>query len=149
MIWLSIDPGLEGTGLAIWEGLEANRPLKTMALKFKTKEEYLKSLNRILSEYMITYVLCEDTILFQGSARGHASASTGKLFKLSRFIGAIEDLCNRLMIKFELIAPNKWKGQLPKDVACSRIKVLCPFIPDKPHHLIDAVGIGLYRMGKF
>ena len=88
--------------------------------------------------------------LMKNSAKGQVAAESGALVKLSQTIGRITQILIDAGCKVELIEVAKWKGTLPKEVCERRIRRLLPRIPEKQsNHAIDAIGIGLFKLGKF
>ena len=148
--WASIDPGLTGTGVAIWRGNNA-RPYKTYSIKRKIQKEYMYYIRSIMIQWDVNWVVIEEAVYFSGNVRGQISTSSGKIFKLSRFIGALEQTLDDLDIHHDLVTPMKWKGQLSKQVTEMRIRKIIPNIDIKKNndHEFDAVGIGLNVLGKF
>lgn len=167
---VSVDPGLNGTGLAIWGigtwGLrEAPREILTlygrskhMATEPLTWDETAKQITgkfkRIFAEGVftpVTHVYIEMPEVFDGSAKGYAANVKGDLFKLSFLIGNLAQVAWENSADLTLYPVTYWKGQLPKAVVIERIKKTIPTIIQKdPHsHMWDAIGIGLFAKGFF
>jgi len=148
--WASIDPGLTGTGIAIW--IKRNSiPVETYSLKYKTQKDYMSYIQEILYEHKVKWVIIEEVVYFSGSITGQVSTTSGATFKLSRFIGSLEMLLDFMDINHALVTPMKWKGQLDKKNTERKIRELLPNIDIKKgnDHEFDAVGIGLNVLGKF
>ena len=148
--WASIDPGLTGTGICIW--MKRNpRPVKTYSLKCKDQYHYMLHIKRILLDHQVKWAIIEEAVYFSGNVKGQVATTSGKIFKLSRFIGALEMLCDVINISHALVTPMKWKGQLDKKNTERKIRELIPGILIKigNDHEFDAVGIGLFILGKF
>ena len=148
--WASIDPGLGGTGVCIWYQSEAV-PIKVYSIKCSTQKDYMHRIRYILIEHQITSVLIEEATYFSGSLVGQVSTTSGAIFKLSRFIGALEMLCDTYHIEHDLVLPVQWKGQLDKKNTERKIREILPNIEIKAghDHAFDSVGIGLNLLGKF
>ncbi len=162
--FLTVDPGLGGTGLAVFD-TEQLAPINTAVLNFKTAKadwidratEIVEQLDAFLEKYntKFHYLSAISTAYielpaFFTSAKG-ASCATGKdggdsdLVKLAVLIGRFYEVFAMRSIKIKFIRVNDWKGTLSKEAVikriCSRLK--CP-IDAYPNHVADSVGIGLF-----
>lgn len=142
---ITIDPGIGGTGWAIWN---KNWLLKSWGIIIpKGKVEHEKITNICLQLQFICYgnMVKEVYIEYPQVFRTDIALS-GALTKLGFAVGMITGCL--LPRKFELIEVTKWKGQLPKEVVAKRIRKI---LPNKKidSHAYDAVGIGLYKRGDF
>ena len=160
---LSIDPGLGGTGFALWldgklqkvgiikprstdsdyydRGMSIAEGYNNLLVEIEPKRSDVENLNVVYIEYPA----------FFGGAGGTMVAARGDLVKLSWIAGTICGLSiarNWIPI---MVNVHDWKGQLPKDVVISRIKDKYPEVGvfDIQSHAWDAVGIGLYAQGRF
>jgi Holliday junction resolvasome RuvABC endonuclease subunit len=148
-MYLTIDPGLAGTGWAVWD---ISWKLKCWGVIYESRELtgaewHLRALdiaNRVeilAMQHKIKIAYIEQPAFFQ-SAGGQTTARSGALIKLTTLVGMI-------MSKLKTITPvavNKWKGQLPKNIVIERIQALLPDV--KAHtHAWDAIGLGLYLKG--
>ncbi len=152
MNWISIDPGIQGTGYAVWDyevklhkcGV-INAPSKyTWEEKMRyvalALTEYNYSCNKIYIEYPQRF----------GGASGDMVSLKGDLGKLFTCVGYI---LGYLKCDFKLISVVKWKGQLPKKIVNARIQKLLNKeelgkLSKNKSHDWDAVGIGLYVQGR-
>ncbi len=148
----TIDPGMSGTGVAIWDherfenekikpflqlqtelgiiGISTcNFPLispeEIMQLRFKSKDEYINQLYSLLHWKNCARVICEDADFRRGD-KGSMVAESGDLVTLAKFIGSVEATAILKNIPVELVTANKWKGQLDKKKTVDRIKKLWP-----------------------
>ena len=148
-----IDPGISGTGYAVWEerffsiysatgvqpmayGIINNKDIEAQLINFKTLI--------VISKAKKVYI--EDAAFMTGSLKGQAAAKTGSVVKLAQYIGRLQQICQELRVTTELISVMKWKGTLPKRVVWDRIFKVLPDLKAKSHAL-DAIGLGLWKMG--
>jgi len=162
MFTVCIDPGIGGTGYAVFRNLQrkwkkTRRPLKTGMVPPPDKDHrvswqhkvvwYSNQLRIELCNYNLTNAYIEMPEFWTRSAKSYASTKQGNLFKLAYLVGAIGDmLYMHHSIIPELLAPSKWKGQLSKSVVDKRIRRAIG--KNYPEHVSDAVGIGLSVQGK-
>lgn len=145
--YMTIDPGLNGTGFAIW-----NRDWELIfnnIFIFKDVDivsrghNYRNSLVVICKKFNVNKIFIEYPSLFQTN-KGIVTATSGALVKLSWLVGVLSSIT----IETELIPVQSWKGQLPKEVVKQRILHYLPNVKAKSHDW-DAIGIGLYKKGIF
>lgn len=159
---ICIDPGLDkngGTGCAFWPFLKhktaisaATVPRKVILIQSKTKD-WLERTGSIANQFQAfikdmraDHVVIEGQELWGGSAKSHASASTGALFKLTILTGRLIQIASDAGAITEILQPSKWKGQLSKEAVDERIKR--ELNKSYPNHISDAVGMGLHLQGK-
>lgn len=155
MIRMSIDPGVSGTGWALWN---ESMLLKCGTLHYKyTAEEWLQKARQICFEFerifrgeMVEEFVFEYPVFMRGYG-GYTTASTGSLIKLAVLTGMLISLAmESKMADVVLVEPSQWKGQLPKKVCENRIRKILPNLARKhSNHAIDAIGLGLWRAGLF
>jgi hypothetical protein len=84
-------------------------------------------------------------------------ADPNDLITLAVKVGRICALAEECGAKCETVLPREWKGNLPKDVCHERaLGKLSPderrALPELPrsvrHNMLDAVGIGLWKIGR-
>lgn len=170
---LTIDPGLNGTGIAIWDinlwenpkhGIFINPPIKVFSFYEKHFNEYIRicnyllKINGILSTYFykslrlnVKNIYIEEPSFFD-SEKGRVTARSDSLRKLCHFVGFMHgyflNIFPKSSVKF--IPIINWKGQAPKEVIQKRIIKLLGEEHCKQYknsHVFDAVGIGLYLQG--
>ncbi len=143
---ITIDPGVNGTGYAVWDEkwkLEAWGILSSRQKDWNDKmyEIVFKLKSKILS-YGIKKGYIESPKKFMGSF-GNLVANRGDLVKLSIFVGFTE---GSLGIPIERIDVIQWKGTLPKDIVQKRVNRAFPKLNIKSH-ATDSVGLGMYLSG--
>lgn len=152
MISLSVDPGIRGTGYALWDG----KLLKRTGIFASRSEDWLEAGGQVASQLhqfackeRVEAVYCEFPAYFQ-SAGAQVVARSGSLVKLAWFVGFLSALFITGFKTFRFVEVNEWKGQLPKDVVELRIrKIMGEKVTKKfKTHIWDAVGIGLYVHGR-
>ena len=146
---ISIDPGVSGTGYAIWtdDGVlkewgniypdAADQTFDTRARSITKKLRVIALRCKISDCYIELPAL-------HSSEGGAVTARSGALVKLAFMVGMVYSMFQ----KSHLIPVADWKGSLPKEVVASRVRKQ---FPGKAivNHSVDAVGIGLYVTGRF
>lgn len=151
--FISVDPGVN-TGYAFFENeeLSVHGCFKIKKLKGITKDKH-DQLKELWNHFIplvealkpeIVYIECVE--LWEASVKSKTSAVRGDLFKLSYLIGGYCRICHERNISFVLVSPL-WKGQLSKDALKSRVEKMLG-ITFTNQHTVDAVGLGLNRLGK-
>jgi len=150
--FLAIDPGSEGTGLALW--LLGKGPYTTKILDYaghtwEEKCDYICMQLRyeIKQREWLRCIYCEQP-QYMSTFKGHTSATSGSLYKLCTLFGRFWEISISLNKKFFPVEIPKWKGQLDKQKVKIRVDNILPG-NDYKSHAIDAVGIGLYVKGLF
>lgn len=151
-----IDPGLSGTGVAVWRAEDFHGasltgvfrpPVFHKSFSRKNLESYVELLIELIGQYGVIEVWCENASYHgAGSAKGQMVASKGDLVKLAQLIGAYKATSYLEGVSFNLVSVMEWKGQLPKKVVNDRILKVWPECACTNHDF-DAVGIGLWKMG--
>lgn len=175
MYRLSIDPGLSGTGLAVWDdqGTEADwctlappkrvySNINTYAVHAPGEDGWPIRMANIVGQINHIYEHLEvrgrvhkvyiEWPHFRGDEVGYTATSKGDIYKLSALIGGIMTITiHKFGGTVKLVPVTEWKGQLPKDIVTNRIKnVLGNNVCENlriSQHGWDAVGIGLYTKG--
>ncbi len=150
-----IDPGIGGTGYAIWfygefssyeSGDTLYGPNEYGIINCKDVNVQLEKFKRMIAYFRPLLMYIEDAAFMTGSLKGQAAARTGSVVKLAQYIGRLQQICQELRVTTELISVMKWKGTLPKKVVWDRIFKVLPDLKAKSHAL-DAIGLGLWKMG--
>lgn len=160
---LAIDPGLNSMGWAFWRITPSVRPptatglikaprkleLAPRALWVATQmDERLRTLGSMggsVGHYEIDIV--SEYPAWHGIQLGWAA---GDLQKLVFLVGVLAGYFSKAH-SFTPVTPGEWKGQLPKSVVTRRlIKRFGPGATQEwEKDVWDAVGIGLWKMGRF
>lgn len=173
---VSCDPGITGTGLALWDsksweqpvapigvvniypksltaaGIFSPRITRQSATRWLPKAYSVSSqVHDCLLELNPTHFYCEQPEFFANES-GQMVAATGDLIKLTFIVGCFARSCWELGIEFVPIPVRQWKGQLPKQVVERRIVDLIGRTAGGKaimSHSWDATGIGLFAKGCF
>ena len=145
---ITIDPGSEGTGYAIWTDswklwkhgvFEANLPY----WELKCNNIIVELMNTV--RYFNVSQAYIEIPAFHQSPGGMTVARSGSLVKLTLLVGRIQQVLSA--IEVYPVTVQEWKGQLPKAVVIERIKKIIPNCKATTHDW-DAIGIGLYKSGR-
>jgi hypothetical protein len=154
---LFVDPGITGTGLALFAPLDGSKPIRHEARMGSTypgdwqdRAHYLKDWFAetifILRKHLIHRVVIEMPRTF-GSAKSYAATLEGSLSKLVFLIGLYDsEVVRHVGRRSILVEPDVWKGQLPKKVVDGRIAR--EGWGKYSNHTSDAVGMGLAALGR-
>ena len=157
---ISVDPGVKGTGIAMWEHpvLEGDMPKDVFNIMpsgpntswLGVAHQMVQDLVKIFEEFKIVRVDCEFPQFFD-SAGGHATAARGDLQKLTFLVGNYAAVAWNYKVAFYPWLVNDWKGQMPKIAVEKAIKRRLKGIEDLgvESHMWDAIGIGLHAHGNF
>lgn len=159
--FLFIDPGLGGTGWALFDGLciRAGKPVPKPPIQWgtftDTRGAWLARARRIAAAVAglchaystDLWLILEWVRLWGGSAKSQAGAGSGNLFKLAALTGMLAAAAPGGRCPL-LIPAERWKGQLPKRVVYDRVTQAWgeEFVGINEHAL-DAVGMGLAAQG--
>lgn len=147
---MSIDPGLGGTGWAMWknENLVASSSIKPKGKPGCPWEERARliivALSNIVKDHKPDRSFIEQPFIALDGGRAEISAKRQDVVKLSILNGMItQALPNCYQVRV-----IDWKGQLPKDVFKRRIMKYLGEVGYRPttetSHELDAIGIGRY-----
>lgn len=157
---VTIDPGIRGTGLAIWSlktWKTATVPLATIVITPSSTRDWVEAISDIYEEidkvwvtYNVQKAYCEFPQYFTAGV-GHSATAKGDIHKLACLIGVFMGMMLEKGVTFTPVKVTTWKGQLPKKAVISRLKRREPFLENMniDSHAWDAVGIGFYLKGKF
>lgn len=151
---MTVDPGSEGTGWALWKAhLAENMSLILVdsgVISFPGERDWLRKCAKIASHlknlvktHGVSRVYCEEP-RFLESRKGHVAARSDSLVKLAHIVGMFHGVVMHHGMFF--LVPLEWKGQLDKKKVQERIKKVLGL--EFKSHDADAVGIGLYLSGQ-
>jgi hypothetical protein len=139
---IAIDPGVHYCGVATYEQ-------GTLLLG-----EYYSVLETI--DYLKAHLDCKTNLVIVEKPQIYprAKGDPNDLIDLAVVVGQVISFAN----DYTTYKPREWKGQVPKDVMVNRIKSklstkeishISPRIrTSKLHNVYDAIGIGLFALGR-
>lgn len=154
---ISVDPGVGGTGVAVWKGSK----LYESATLHSYLEIWERKAFEIADEFLRRYVepfkahtIVLEKPAFMAGAGGTMVARSGDLVKLCLLTGMLVQAARQKETEIRLVLPTQWKGQLPKDVTKRRVIEALGYenqtmSAKHSDHAFDAVGIGLWVQGRF
>jgi hypothetical protein len=157
--FITIDPGLGGTGWATWNRFERKRltapndsgsiPAPSADLSMWRRIDcILTQIQMVCHRELVFEVIVECPQFFEGG-RGLAAARDGDLVSLSILAGAILAVATRKSESGHLVTVNEWKGNMSKELTRERVSSKLPDyrLRTNTTHESDAVGLGLYVKG--
>lgn len=161
-VHVSVDIGLAGTGVAVWDAALWKRQLALPLLcdnvysgvgNSDLTERCYRICRKILSArdgYRILSVVSEHPEFRRGEL-GEAVAQKDILGKMTFLTGYLAGMCGERGIEFVSVRPSEWIGQCSKEMVQRKIRHILPEIEQlKPiSHSWDAIGIGLFVQGSF
>lgn len=175
---LAIDPGINGTGWALWRstGHVAPDEVGVLRKRFEGDGSFVPASNWLAEQLRVVIntrrktcavhhsrnclciaippmvVSCEFPEFQTGASRSMGWMK-GDLQKLTYLVGTLGHMTYMTGCVFEAVPVSRWKGQLPKDIVTDRIieklgNKTCERLGIKTHAW-DATGIGLWRLGVF
>lgn len=153
----AVDPGINGTGIALWCPGDDLYPFGTDVLNAPRKLTWWRkalyladAVADVVDEHRDIAILVCECPQFFASAGGEMVAGRGDLVKLAIAVGCIAGRVesNTRSCEFFPVEVNDWKGQLSKENVERRIRRKLP-LGEYTSHAWDAVGIGLFARGDF
>jgi hypothetical protein len=168
--FFTIDPGLDGTGWALWSGKDFGnlvtpiasggmRPVWTNPEGEELPWQYcvaqfasriVNDLRNRFSKRDVGLFYIEEPAFMEGG-KGMVTARSGALLKLMSLYGALLGVASGPGC-FHVVPVRvaEWKGQTPKEIIARRVLKRLPnlSLATKASHEMDAVGIGLYVKGQ-
>jgi Holliday junction resolvasome RuvABC endonuclease subunit len=165
-VWLSIDPGLGGTGYAIWETGTPSRHYKkallysgqvSCSIGDDSVVARASDIARELVYQIVQNISVDETVsrayVEEPAYMGGPTARRGDLVKLTLTAGIIvETVREKFKCPINMVRVIDWKGNAPKEIIAKRVCHLMGWSVDsvkKDNHKLDAVGIGLHCLGVF
>lgn len=100
-----------------------------------------------LADIKPSLIVVEKPQYFAGG--GQVVAATGSLVELAIGVGAYIGVAALMQIDVVYAPVNIWKGNLPKSVTAARVGQLLGINLDGySHDQVDAIGIGLWHLGR-
>lgn len=134
---IAIDPGVYKTGIA------------------RFRDGKLIDADYVPNE-CISYEDCDRLVVESQQIYPGSPVRTSDLIDLAHAAGMV---AGRFEVAPEWVLPKKWKGNTPKAICTKRIEkcltpeeveALDPSVPKSlRHNMLDAVGIGLWALGRF
>lgn len=159
---VSVDPGLEGTGWAVWDRSswdDLAPPVASGCLKpaahwparwqwWQVADGIAQNLQSICQRFDVRAGYVEKPMFMEGG-RGIVSARDDALVKLTATFGIVVGKCGGPHRPFCPVPIPLWKGQTKSTLIESRIRKRFPKLKTEgsTDHEIDAIGIGLYCKG--
>lgn len=153
---MSVDPGVSGTGVAIWKGRELKDSFSIIPRGKSWKDKLEDLVFRIGDELdlpsFLALVYEMPFIDFTSSERSMISASKQDVVKLCLGAGMIAGAFLSWAPNAHLypIPVQEWKGQVPKSVHQKRLQKRFRLLGLKPQtnttHEADAIGLGIYAL---
>ena len=132
---VSIDPGVHKSALAVWIG---------EALFWADDIPNNEAQNVVLSLSGRAFFVIEKPVLYPTKRKTHKDVKN-LLAVVDRFLEVAQ--------KAKTVSPSEWKGQVPKKIHGPRI--IAALTEDekkgvdlKNHNTIDAIGLGLWALGR-
>lgn len=157
MILLAIDPGIRGTGAAIFDGSTLIRVAYVVnPFAAGNQAGEAAAMGRAVVEWAgaVDVVVTEWPRVYATRIRaGQSSGDPNDLLALAGVDAAVAVLVGARSASY---CPSEWKGQLPKDVMGARILsrltaaeqslVMAVTPAYKRHNAVDAIGVGLFHL---
>lgn len=161
---VSIDPGYKDCGVAIFRGGELDH-CHHVVCKTTGMVEAIQFTEtaRCVVDYVMNAIDCSTFDLIIEYPQQYARSPAPRE-SVQRLVGVVGSLVSQfqsktggLGLRVTTYKPREWKGQVPKDVMFRRITSklsgdeidrIPPLSKTRLSHVYDAVGIGLYHLGR-
>jgi hypothetical protein len=147
---IAIDPGKAGLG---WAAFEGGRLIETGLIANGSLSEAFRALKEVCLKYWPGDAVIEIPQVYQQRLQ---KGDPNDLITVAVIAGIVAAAFFPYGIEPQLVRAHKWKGNRPKavdnqytlslldeDEKCKLVKV-----SSKQHNVLDAVGIGLWRLGR-
>jgi len=175
----AIDPGVNNLGVSIWDiekqvlkwaGLIEHHPIFKSHPKVVGIVRSIVAYQNDMGEYIVDMMDSSREIVIEMPQVYTDTRSwkgdPGDILKLTLTVGALMERFSTLKTwrnnsesEITLVRPQKWKGQLPKEVTARRVKkkldpqekelVELPDSEGLDHNVFDAIGIGLWALDRW
>jgi hypothetical protein len=158
MSLVSIDPGIKGLALAVWDPCLIEVRLLPLAKAATFGKRDLWQPGRDYHLGGVDEVVLEKMVHYPGQRGARADAVANDLIDLTAVSCLLAGSLHPREISF--LTPQEWKGNVPKEVMQRRIEkalsgpelalleAACKGVGALAHNLWDAVGIGLKHLGR-
>lgn len=152
MSYLAVDPGIRGTGLALFSYSDMYPKLVANICPrsedtWEVRAHYVCTLfEEFLHKHRPADVYIEQPQFLGMSREGIMCARNGDLVKLSMLSGALFWCASSSGCKLFLLTPQQWKYKTSKEKSHAVIRSKLPLLKARKYteHELDAIGIGLY-----
>jgi hypothetical protein len=147
---ISVDPGISGTGYAVWEG----KTLTACGNIYGKGEVWQVVAGAVADRFHELFVaegphkvVIEFPQHFEGLT-GRTAESKGDTLKLACLAGMLTQIARRDGTPVYYVTPNQHKGNLPKSIVEQRIRKKIPeSVTLQPKsHSYDAISIGYFHL---
>ena len=147
-----VDPGVSGTGVALWEDISALGPPdetdRWSPRKVPWDVNFAQCVlwfEKWLGESPAQLVVIEGVEVWMGE-KSLTAGARGNLSKLAYLVGALVHVCIVENVEWIIVTPSQWKAQLPKDAMQRRVRQALGV--SYREHEYDAVAMGLAAQGR-
>lgn len=150
---LAVDPGIRGTGLALFERGKLY-PVKVTCItpvSYDDWQDRAKYVCTVFEEFIVlnkpTEIYLEQPAFFP-TREGIFSAKGGDLVKLSMLMGMLYWISISYGAECSTVLPTAWKYRTNKEANHAYTLGKLPALPKRKYteHELDAIGIGLWAM---
>jgi len=154
---LSIDPG-DHSGWAYWKGdlfpivgqFDVSHRKEIRILEDQLAylwKLFSENFSLLLDKYHNTkYVFLEGVEFWEGSLKSVTAAKRQNLMKLAYLVGGYANEARSRGVEVRILPARQWKGQMSNKVLEKRVLSINGQFYES-EHILNAVGIGLSRMG--
>lgn len=151
---IAIDPGKRSSGVAMFD---SNGKLVRAFLTNKDSIKGSRRLDWVFSAGEFTIEPLEHVVIEMPKVYpGAAKTNLNDLLDLAAVVGAHAMRAYRRQASVQLVHPQEWKGQVPKKIMNARVlsklsgeeQATIEGAGAKTHNILDAVGIGLWYLGR-
>lgn len=151
---ITVDPG-DHSGWANWKGdlypvygqFNVSHSKRILIMEDQLSFQW-ERFSELLDEYRPSIVYLEGVEFWEGSLKSVTAARRQNLSKLSYLVGGYANEARRRGIEYRLLPARTWKGQMSNKVLEAKLyRINGQRYPSE--HILNAVGIGMSRMGFF
>lgn len=151
---IAIDPGKRCSGVAMFD---SDGKLVRAFLTNRAQIKGPRNIDWMLSVGEFQIELQEDVIIEMPKVYpGAAKTNLNDLLDLAAVVGAHSMRADLRRALVKLVHPQDWKGQVPKEIMNARVlgkltkaeQATIEGAGAKTHNILDAIGIGLWHLGR-